>query len=71
MTTPEQIAGLTEAERYRLVQDGIPVAWADGSNAFREINHYAAVYSQDGPVKIQKRVCGKWCDNWGKANDRS
>jgi len=51
-----------EPLRYRLIQDGIPVAWTDGINAFAEINHYAAVYSQDGPVKIQKRHCGKWKD---------
>jgi hypothetical protein len=38
---------------YRLIQDGMPVAWA---NSEREILHYAAVYGQDAPVQIQERI---------------
>lgn len=48
------------SDRFRLIQDGIPVAWAEGSNALGEIKHYALVYSQDGPVRIEWRVNGRW-----------
>jgi hypothetical protein len=44
-------------DEYRLIQEGMPVAWA---NSLREIHHYAAVYSQDGPIKLQQRVKGRW-----------
>lgn len=45
-------------DSYRLIQDGYAVAW---SNSFSEIMHYAAVYSQDGPVAIQVRnEKGRW-----------
>lgn len=39
---------------YELWQDGIKVAIADGplEAARREIEHYAMIYRQDGPVKI-------------------
>jgi hypothetical protein len=47
-------------ESYRLIQDGQPVAWGEGPNADAEIYHYAAVYVQDGPVTIQKKVNGRW-----------
>lgn len=47
-------------ERYRLIQGGIPVAWASGQTAWAEISHYALVYSQDGPVQIDERVRGRW-----------
>lgn len=47
-------------ESYRLIQDGQPVAWAEGDSAAKEIAHYAAVYRQDGPVIIQKKVNGRW-----------
>lgn len=47
--------------RYRLVQDGQPVAWAQGGErAYREIQYYAAVYSQDGPVTIERQRNGRW-----------
>lgn len=47
--------------RYRLKQDGIPVAWADGPSAYEEIRRYAAVYGQDGPVMIESKAPkGKW-----------
>lgn len=48
------------SERYRLIQDGQPVAGAEGPNAWREICHYAAVYQQDGPVYIEQRTGRKW-----------
>ena len=49
-------------ESYRLIQGGQPVAWAEGpvEDARREIVHYAAVYLQDGPVRIERRVGKKW-----------
>ena len=42
---------------YHLMQDGLRVASASATTdeaAHRAILHYAAVYSQDGPVKIVK-----------------
>ena len=50
---------------YRLIQDGQPVAWADGPTvaAYREIKHYEAVYSQDGPVQIEQKIA-KAPDKW-------
>jgi hypothetical protein len=47
-------------ESYRLIQDGQPVAWVEGRSAVADITHYAAVYAQDGPVIIQKKVNGRW-----------
>lgn len=47
-------------ERYRLKQGGIPVAWAEGAGSLAEIHHYAAVYSQDGPVQIEHHYNGQW-----------
>lgn len=46
---------------FEVWQDGIPVATAastDRAAALREAMHYAAVYGQDGPVKVAevKRV---------------
>ncbi len=55
---------------YRLIQCGLPVASVYGpdDSALREIHHYAAVYSQDGPVKIQfKTRGGRWANL--KTND--
>ncbi len=49
-----------ERERYRLIQGGIPVAWSEGPGAVAEIRHYAMVYGQDGPVKIERHSGGKW-----------
>ena len=49
-------------ERYRLIQNGMPVAWAEGGSARAEINHYALVYSQDAPVTIQRLVGKRWKD---------
>lgn len=42
---------------YNLIQGGIVVAQVEASTdevAKREINHYAMMYGQDGPVKIVK-----------------
>lgn len=47
-------------DSFRLIQDGIPVAWGEGPNALAAIQHYAAVYGQDGPVAIQMKVKGRW-----------
>lgn len=47
-------------ERFRLIQDGQPVAWVEGDNAVSEVLHYAVVYGQDGPVQIQQKVNGRW-----------
>lgn len=51
---------MSERNRFRLKQDGIPVAWAEGANALIEIQHYAAVYRQDAPVLIERHLHGKW-----------
>jgi hypothetical protein len=45
---------------FRLIQDGMPVAWVSGDNLTNEVYHYAAVYEQDGPVTIQHKVNGRW-----------
>lgn len=45
---------------FRLIQDGMPVAWVSGDNLTNEVEHYAAVYEQDGPVTIQYKVNGRW-----------
>jgi hypothetical protein len=43
---------------YRIIQDGLPVAWA---TSLTEIAHYAAVYALDGPVVVQERPDkGRW-----------
>jgi hypothetical protein len=55
-------------ESYRLLQNGLPVAWVEGRNSVAEITHYAAVYAQDGPVVIQHKVNGRWKE-WKEAND--
>jgi len=48
-----QTAMSADAE-FQITQDGIIVAAAEGTRdrAWEEIQHYAAVYSQDGPVEI-------------------
>lgn len=43
---------------FELWQDGMMVARTSAirrEDALREIQHYAAVYSQDGPVEIRER----------------
>ena len=49
-------------ERYRLKQDGQVVAGCDGygPGAHQGILHYAAVYSQDGPVTIEHHNGKRW-----------
>lgn len=49
-----------ERLEYRLIQGGTEVARAIGPSARSEIAHYAAVYSQDGPVTIQRKHGRKW-----------
>lgn len=42
---------------FELLQNGLVVAETGSSNrenAFRDIMHYAAVYSQDGPVIVHE-----------------
>ena len=55
---------------YRLIQNGIMVAGAYGlkDDALREINHYAFVYSQDGPVKIERLEGKRWVEDQANAN---
>lgn len=47
-----------EVTEFELIQDGIPVAGASGKreDAWREIQHYAAQYSEDGPVEIYEVI---------------
>ena len=48
---------------YRLIQDGQIVVKVMGpdNKIVQEIRHYAAVYSQDGPVTIQfHSESGRW-----------
>jgi hypothetical protein len=47
--------------RFRLIQDGQPVAGAEGpaASAMREIAHYHAVYSEDGPCSIEWYTKGR------------
>lgn len=47
-------------EHFRLIQDGMPVVWVSGDNLTNEVAHYVAVYEQDGPVTVQKKVKGRW-----------
>lgn len=56
-------------DEFRLLQDGQPVAWVEGRSAVAEITHYAAVYAQDGPVTIQKKVNGRWKEWKENASD--
>lgn len=48
----------------RIIQNGQPVAQAssaDLASMLKELRHYAAVYEQDGPVKLQMRAKGgRW-----------
>ena len=48
--------------RYRLRQDGMIVASAEGPEAEREIRHYAMVYGQDAPCEIERQTnsAGPW-----------
>ena len=48
----------------RIIQDGQPVAGCsapDNERMLAELRHYAAAYSQDGPVEMQIRSGkGRW-----------
>lgn len=49
---------MNQETEFELVQDGIPVATAIGKreDAWQEIQHYASVYSQAGPVEIYEVI---------------
>ena len=50
---------------FRVLQDGMEVAGASGADAeycLGQVMHYAAIYSQDGPVRVQQKVDGRWVD---------
>jgi hypothetical protein len=53
-------------EHFRLIQDGMPVAWVSGDNLTNEVAHYVDIYEQYGPVTVQKRINGRWKD-WDEA----
>ncbi len=51
--------------RLRVVQEGMTVASVDGPSlyAMRQAGHYLAIYSQDGPCKLQFYTKGRrWRD---------
>ena len=51
------------SHKYRLLQDGLIVAFTEASTdeqAKREIMHYAMIYSEDGPIKVQKLKGKTW-----------
>lgn len=50
-----------EVMRFRLMQDGVNVAGVQGhpDYSMREIAHYHAVYSQDGPCTIEWYAKGR------------
>lgn len=51
--------------RGRILQDGQPVASVEAptlTGLFRELNHYANVYEQDGPVIVQMKNGRKWME---------
>jgi hypothetical protein len=52
-------------ERYRIKQEGQPVAWAEGVRARAQILHYAAVYAQDGPIAIERHNGKRWVKSGG------
>jgi len=43
---------MSNEKEYELIQDDVMVAATSGSNAKREIEHYATMYGQDAPVEI-------------------
>lgn len=52
------IIGSVEEHRGRVIQDGQQVALAVAPSReamMRELSHYAAVYSQDGPIQLEVR----------------
>ena len=51
-----------EYSEFRLLQNEVFVAGSCGprDTALSEISHYAAVYRQYGPVRVQEKIDGKW-----------
>lgn len=48
----------------RVIQEGQPVASVSGmpSDVRRELLHYAAVYRQDGPVRLELKRGRRWAE---------
>ena len=46
--------------RFRIRQDGLTVAGAEGPNAEAAILHYASQYREDGELTIQHNANGHW-----------
>jgi len=49
--------------KYELMQEGRTVAFVSSSSqedALREIQHYAFMYGQDGPVEIREAKECRW-----------
>ena len=51
---------MTEDVAYRIVQNGVPIARAEGQHSLREIMLATRTYAQDGPLSIQKRIKRHW-----------
>jgi len=49
-----------QAVAYRIMQNGVPVARAEGQHSLREIMLATRAYAQDGPLSIQKRIKRHW-----------
>ncbi len=51
-----------ERREYRIVQDGMTVASVSGpsKDAQRDIAHYAMQYYDDGPLRVEEKINGKW-----------
>lgn len=57
---------------FDLIQEGMVVASvtdSDEEQAFREIMHYACIYSQDGPVKVKAKLKRRKRRNVGEQSD--
>ena len=52
--------GQQRDREFQIKQDGMVVAGACGPGSESHAMHYAAVYSQDGPVIVQEKVNGRW-----------
>jgi hypothetical protein len=55
---------VVEREEYRIMQDGEMVAKLSGpkKTALPSILHYAMMYGQDGPVRVERREGRKWLE---------
>ena len=51
-----------EYSEFRLLQNELFVAGSCGprDKAINDISNYAAIYRQDGPVRVQEKIDGKW-----------